>query len=129
MSSTACRTTRSSNYYNDEHAMILAVQRQPGTNTVEVVDGVKAILPQFRAILPPRSLWSKVYDRSETIRESVNDVKFTLLLAICLVVLVIFLFLRNLSATVIPSIALPMSIDRDVRGDVPARLHASTICR
>jgi HAE1 family hydrophobic/amphiphilic exporter-1 len=99
-----------SNYFNDEHAIILAIQRQPGTNTVEVVDGVRKVLPQFRAILPPSINLTPVYDRSETIRGSVNDVKFTLFLAMCLVVLVIFLFLRNLSATVIPSIALPMSI-------------------
>jgi hydrophobic/amphiphilic exporter-1 (mainly G- bacteria), HAE1 family len=99
-----------SNYYNDEHAVILAVQRQPGTNTVDVVAGVKKILPQFQAILPPSVTMTEIYDRSALIQESVNDVKFTLLLAICLVVLVIFLFLRNLSATVIPSIALPMSI-------------------
>jgi HAE1 family hydrophobic/amphiphilic exporter-1 len=98
------------NYYNDEHAVILAVQRQPGTNTVEVVDGVKKVLPQFQAILPPSVTMTEVYDRSALVRESVADVKFTLFLAICLVVLVIFLFLRNLSATVIPSIALPMSI-------------------
>jgi HAE1 family hydrophobic/amphiphilic exporter-1 len=99
-----------SNYYNNEHGVILAIQRQPGTNTVEVVDGVKRILPQFQAILPPSVTMTEIYDRSALIRESVNDVKFTLFLAICLVVLVIFLFLRNLSATVIPSIALPMSI-------------------
>lgn len=99
-----------SNYFNDEHAIILAIQRQPGTNTVQVVDGVRKVLPQFQAILPPSISLTPVYDRSETIRGSVNDVKFTLFLAVCLVVLVIFLFLRNLSATVIPSIALPMSI-------------------
>ncbi len=99
-----------SNYYNNEHAVILAVQRQPGTNTVEVVEGVKKILPQFQAILPPSVTMTEIYDRSALITESVNEVKFTLFLAICLVVLVIFLFLRNLSATLIPSIALPMSI-------------------
>src|ERR1017187_7023017 len=98
------------NSYNDERSIILAVQRQPGTNTVEIVDAVKRVLPQFRAILPPSVNLTEVYDRSATIRESVNDVKFTLFLAVCLVVLVIFLFLRNLSATVIPSIALPMSL-------------------
>ena len=98
------------NSYNDERAIILAVQRQPGTNTVEVVDGVQKVLPQFLAVLPPSVHLTQVYDRSVTIRESVNDVKFTLFLAICLVVLVIFLFLRNLSATVIPSFALPMSL-------------------
>ena len=99
-----------SNYYNDERAVILAIRRQPGTNTVEVVQGVKRILPQFQAVLPPAILMTEIYDRSALIQESVNDVKFTLVLAICLVILVIFLFLRNLSATVIPSIALPMSI-------------------
>jgi hydrophobic/amphiphilic exporter-1 (mainly G- bacteria), HAE1 family len=99
-----------SNYFNDEHAIILAVRRQPGTNTVAVVDGVKALLPQFQAITPASIRLQTAYDRSIEIRDSVNDVKFTLLLAVCLVVLVIFLFLRNLSATVIPSIALPMSI-------------------
>jgi len=97
-------------WYNNEHAVILAVMRQPGTNTVDVVDGVMKILPQFRAILPPSIHLITVYDRSQGIRESVNDVKFTLFLAICMVVLVIFLFLRNLSATVIPSIALPVSL-------------------
>ncbi len=98
------------NSYNDERAIILAVQRQPGTNTVEVVDGVHKVLPQFRSILPPSVNLIEVYDRSDTIRASVNEVKFTLFVAICMVVLVIFLFLRNLSATVIPSIALPMSL-------------------
>ena len=99
-----------SNYYNDGHAIILAIRRQPGTNTVEVVEGVKQILPQFGAILPPSIKMVEIYDRSAAIQESVNDVKYTLFLAVCLVVLVIFLFLRNLSATVIPSFALPMSI-------------------
>jgi HAE1 family hydrophobic/amphiphilic exporter-1 len=99
-----------SNYYNDEHAVILAVRRQPGTNTVAVVDGVKQLLPQFHAITPAAITLQAAYDRSIEIRDSVNDVKSTLFLAVCLVVLVIFIFLRNLSATVIPSIALPMSI-------------------
>jgi len=99
-----------SNHYNDEQAVILAIRRQPGTNTVEVVDAVQRILPQFQAILPPSISLQPVYDRSVEIRKSVSDVRDTLFLAICLVVLVIFLFLRNLSATVIPSIALPMSI-------------------
>ncbi len=104
------QTDKISNFYNDEHAVILAIQRQPGTNTVEVVKGVRKILPQFQAILPPSILMTEIYDRSALIQESVNDVKSTLFLAVLLVVLVIFLFLRNLSATVIPSIALPMSI-------------------
>ena len=99
-----------SNYYNDGHAVILAIRRQPGTNTVEVVKAVKQILPQFEAILPPSIEMVEIYDRSAGIQDSVNGVKDTLLLAVCLVILVIFLFLRNLSATLIPSFALPMSI-------------------
>src|SRR5512143_3483768 len=91
-------------------AVILAIQRQPGTNTVEVVDSIKALLPTFRAQMPASVNLDILFDRSVSIRESVGDVKFTLLLAIVLVVLVIFLFLRNLSATIIPSLALPMSI-------------------
>jgi HAE1 family hydrophobic/amphiphilic exporter-1 len=91
-------------------AVVLAIQRQPGTNTVEVVDSIKKLLPQFQAILPPSVQMKILYDRSESIRDSVADVKFTLFLAVILVVLVIFLFLRNLSATVIPSIALPVSL-------------------
>ena len=91
-------------------AILLSVQRQPGTNTIAVVDGIKALLPAFQAQLPD-SIKLEVYlDRSEAIRESVHDVKFTLLLAIFLVVLVIFLFLRTLSATIIPSIAMPIAI-------------------
>src|SRR5215469_5363044 len=97
-------------WWNNIHSVVLAVQRQPGTNTVEVVDAVKKLLPQFRAVIPPSVKMQILYDRSVSIRQSVGDVKSTLLLAIVLVVLVIFLFLRNLSATIIPSIALPMSI-------------------
>ena len=104
------QSSKISNFYNDEHAVILAIQRQPGTNTVEVVEGVRKILPQFQAILPPSVQMTEIYDRSALIQESVADVKFTLFLAVLLVVMVIFLFLRNLSATVIPSFALPMSI-------------------
>ena len=91
-------------------AMVLAIQRQPGTNTVEVVDRIKTLMPQFRAQIPGAVNIDVLYDRSQSIRESVNDVKFTLLLTVALVILVIFLFLRNISATVIPSMALPMSI-------------------
>jgi HAE1 family hydrophobic/amphiphilic exporter-1 len=91
-------------------AIVLAIQRQPGTNTVEVVDAIRALLPAFRAQVPVSITIDTLYDRSQTIRASVADVKFTLLLTICLVVMVIFLFLRNLSATIIPSLALPMSV-------------------
>jgi HAE1 family hydrophobic/amphiphilic exporter-1 len=97
-------------WYVDNRAIVLAIQRQPGTNTIEVVDRIKKLLPTLRAQIPAAVDIVTLYDRSVTIRESVEDVQFTLLLALALVVLVIFLFLRNLSATVIPSLALPMSI-------------------
>lgn len=98
------------NWYRNTRAIVLAIQRQPGTNTVEVVDRIKSLLPVFRAKMPPSVRLDILYDRSASIRESVSDVKFTLFLALCLVILVIFLFLRNLSATVIPSLALPFSL-------------------
>ncbi len=101
---------RVANWWNNTDSVVLAIERQPGTNTVEVVDAVKQLLPQFRAIIPPSVQIQILYDASESIRNSVADVKFTLYLAITLVILVIFLFLRNLSATLIPSFALPMSI-------------------
>jgi len=101
---------RVANWYNGSRAIMLAVQRQPGTNTVKVVDGIRKLLPSFKQQLPASVSLDLMYDRSQTIRESVNDIEFTLLLAIGLVVLVIFLFLRNLSATIIPSLALPISI-------------------
>ena len=97
-------------WYNTQRAVVLAIQRQPGTNTVAVVDAINALLPTFRAQLPAAVELATLYDRSRSIRESVRDIQFTLLLTIGLVVLVIFLFLRNLSATVIPSLAVPMSI-------------------
>ena len=95
---------------SDIRSIILAVQKQPGTNTVQVVDSIKNQLKSFRELLPPSVNLGILIDRSESIRDSVNDVKFTLLLTVVLVVLVIFLFLRNVSATIIPSLALPMSI-------------------
>jgi HAE1 family hydrophobic/amphiphilic exporter-1 len=97
-------------WYNNVPAIVLAIQRQPGTNTVEVVDRIKGVLRTLRADIPPSISLSLLYDRSVSIRDSVRDVKFTLFLAIGLVILVIFLFLRNLSATIIPSLALPFSI-------------------
>ena len=91
-------------------AIVMAIQRQPGTNTIEVVDSIKTAAPSFRSQLPASVDLNMLFDRSETIRESVADVKFTLMLTIGLVILVIFLFLSNLSATIIPSLALPLSI-------------------
>ncbi|MEQ1898561.1 MAG: efflux RND transporter permease subunit [Vicinamibacterales bacterium] len=109
---------RSSGWYGDpaggstrlQRAIFLQVFKQPGTNVVEVCDAVKALIPSLREQLPPGINLALRSDRSETIRESVTDVKFTLALTIALVILVIFLFLRNLSATIIPSLAVPMSI-------------------
>jgi len=97
-------------WYRGTRAIVLSVQRQPGTNTVEVVDAIRKLLPTFRAQMPAAVNLEVLADRSEAVRASVNDVKFTLLLSLALVVMVIFLFLRNLSATAIPSMALPMSI-------------------
>jgi HAE1 family hydrophobic/amphiphilic exporter-1 len=97
-------------WFRNRRGLILAILKQPGTNTVEVADSIRALLPKFRAQLPASVNLDIHRDRAEAIRASVNDVKFTLLLTLFLVVLVIFLFLRNVSATVIPSLALPMSI-------------------
>ena len=97
-------------WFVDERSVVLAIQRQPGTNTVEVVDAVKRLLPVFEKQLPASVKLAVLFDRSVSIDDSVHDVKLTLLITLCLVVLVIFLFLRNLSATVIPSLAMPMSI-------------------
>ncbi len=95
---------------NNVRSIVLAIQRQPGTNTVAVVNDIKKLLPVFEKQLPAAVQMLVMFDRSESIRDSVNDVKFTLALTICLVIMVIFIFLRNLRATIIPSLALPMSI-------------------
>jgi HAE1 family hydrophobic/amphiphilic exporter-1 len=97
-------------WFNNERGVILAVQRQPGANTVEVIDRILAQLPTIRAQIPAGVKLDIVYDRSQSIRASLHDVQFTLVLAVALVVLVIFLFLRNLRATFIPSAAIPLSI-------------------
>src|SRR5438874_2190909 len=94
----------------EQRAITLGIQRQPGTNTIAVADAVKALLPQFRAELPASVHMDVLYDRSDTIRESYRDVQFTMLLTLALVIMVIFVFLRNVWATVIPSLALPFSI-------------------
>jgi HAE1 family hydrophobic/amphiphilic exporter-1 len=101
---------KSITWFDLRRAVMLQVNRQPGTNTVEIVDNILKLMPTFRAQIPPAINLDVVIDRSQAIRDSVEDVKLTLLLAIGLVVLVIFLFLRNVSATLIPSLALPLSI-------------------
>jgi len=97
-------------WFNGVRGMILAIQRQPGTNTVEVVNNIKALLPQFRSEIPPSVKLDVAFDSSESIRGSIDDVEFTLVLTVCLVVMVIFIFLRNLSATLIPGAAVPLSV-------------------
>ncbi len=93
-----------------QRAMVLAIYRQPGTNTVKVADDVKKKVEELRKQMPASVSLHLLYDRSESIRDSVRDVQFTLLFTVFLVVMVIFVFLRRLSATVIPSVALPISI-------------------
>ena len=97
-------------WMNDVPAVIVNVQRQPGSNVIEVVDRIKSLLPQLQSALPSAVHVSVLTDRTTTIRGSVEDVQIELMLAVALVVLVIFLFLRNLRATVIPSVAVPVSL-------------------
>lgn len=95
---------------NESAAIIVNIQRQPGANVIDVVDRIKRVLPQLKASLPAAVDVAMLTDRTETIRASVRDVQFELLLAVALVVMVIFLFLRNVPATVIPSVAVPLSL-------------------
>ena len=104
------QNNKTASWYDGARSIVLAIQRQPGTNTVDVANRVKAALIKLQTEIPPSVRVSTLYDRSATIEASVKDVTFTLELTLVLVVLVIFLFLRNISATVIPSLALPMSI-------------------
>ncbi len=102
--------TRQASWYNGERAITLAIQKQPGTNTIKMIDEIKEMLPQIQADLPQSITLRLMFDRSVSIRHSVDDVQFTLLLTIGLVILVIYLFLGNFSATWIASLALPMAI-------------------
>jgi len=97
-------------WMNTTPALILNIQRQPGANVIQVVDRIKALLPELRASLPPAVTVTPLTDRTVTIRASVADVEFELALSVALVVLVIFLFLRNLPATIIPSLSVPLSL-------------------
>ncbi len=97
-------------WMNDVPAVIVNIQRQPGANVIEVVDRVKALLPQLQGALPASIDIALLTDRTTTIRASVKDVQFELLLAVALVVMVIFVFLRNVAATIIPSVAVPLSL-------------------
>jgi HAE1 family hydrophobic/amphiphilic exporter-1 len=97
-------------WYNKQRAIVLAIQRQPGSNTINVVDEIHRVIPKFMESLPKSVSLNVIYDRSQSIRGSVSDVQTTLLIAAVLVVMVIFLFLRTLSATIIPSVALPLAV-------------------
>ncbi|MBS0307908.1 MAG: efflux RND transporter permease subunit, partial [Proteobacteria bacterium] len=103
-------SAKSGSWANGEPSIILGIQRQPNANTVAVVDAVKATLPQFKAQMPNSINLTVLNDRSTSVRDAIHDVKFTLLLTIALVVLVIFLFLKHLSATAIPALSLPISL-------------------
>lgn len=104
------QTTTTASWYDGTRAIILAVQRQPDANTVDVVDRVKAMLPSFQDQMPAAASIKLLNDRSTSIRSAVADVQFTLLLTIALVVLVIFVFLRRVTATIIPAVAVPISL-------------------
>jgi HAE1 family hydrophobic/amphiphilic exporter-1 len=97
-------------WYNQSRAVILAIQRQPGANVIETVDRIKAMMPVLQASIPPAIKVNIVSDRTETIRASIHDVQFTLMLTVALVVMVIFIFLRNLWATIIPAVTVPLSL-------------------
>ena len=101
---------KNASWYNGERAIVLAIQRQPGTNTVAVAQRVKDEIARIKPELPPSVDIQTLYDRSVSIQDSVSDVKVTLFITLCLVVMVIFIFLRNIRATIIPSLALPMSL-------------------
>ncbi|HEU0095192.1 MAG TPA: efflux RND transporter permease subunit, partial [Rhizomicrobium sp.] len=101
---------RTATWLNGKRAIVLSIQRQPGSNTIQIIDEINRIIPRFTQSLPSSVKLSTIYDRSQSIRASVSDVQVTLLIAAILVVLVIFVFLRTLSATLIPSIALPITI-------------------
>ena len=104
------QNNKTASWFDGERAIILSIQRQPGTNTVAVADAVRHTVEQLRAQMPASVDVKVLYDRSESIRASVNDVKSTLFITFALVVMVIFLFLRNASATLIPALALPLSV-------------------
>ena len=101
---------RAASWFNGKRAIILAIQRQPGSNTIDIVNHINAVIPHFLTSLPKSVTLDVIYDRSQSIRASVGDVQTTLVLAAILVIMVIFVFLRTLSATIIPSLALPIAV-------------------
>ncbi len=104
------QNTLTGGWYNGKRAIVLSIQRQPGSNTIDIVDSIYRVIPRFKQALPSSVNLNVIYDRSQSIRASVHDVQITLLIAAVLVVAVIFLFLRRISATIIPSLALPIAV-------------------
>ena len=111
-------------WMNNTPAVVLNIQRQPGANTISVVKSIKKLLPQLEANLPAAVQITLLTDLTTSIQASVDDVEFELMLTIALVVMVIFLFLRSIRATIIPSVAVPLSLVRHVRCDVCSRLQS-----
>ncbi len=101
---------RNAGYFNGKRSVLIIIFRQPGANIIATVDRVRALLPQLQAAVPPAAKIDIALDRTTTIRASLQDVKHTLVIAICLVVLVVFLFLRNVRATFIPGVAVPLAL-------------------
>ncbi len=97
-------------WYNNQRAVILAIQRQPGANVIDTVERIKAMMPVLQASIPPAIKVNVISDRTDTVRASIHDVQFTLMLTVALVVMVIFIFLRNFWATVIPAVTVPLSL-------------------
>ena len=120
----AAENNQQAAWMNRQPAVIVNIQRQPGANIIAVVDRIKKLLPQLQTSLPASVQVQVLTDRTVTIRASVKDVEFELMLTIALVVMVIFLFLRNLAATIIPSVAVPLVDRGHVWRDVPAGLLA-----
>ncbi len=120
---------RAAGLSNGQPAVLLIIYRQPGANMIQTVDRITALLPELEAQIPAAIDLSVAMDRTATIRASVADVQFTLVISIVLVVLVVFIFLRNPRATLIPSIAVPVSLVGHVRRDVPVGLQPRTTCR
>src|SRR5262249_44924856 len=101
---------QTASWYNSTRAILLGVYRQPQANTIDVVNRIRALLPSFDSQLPPGTALHVLNDRSVSIRDAVHDVQFTLALTIALVILVIYLFLRRVTATIIPALAVPISL-------------------
>ena len=127
--SNGAQNIRTAGYLDGVPSITVIIFRQPGANIIETVDRIRAELPSIEASIPQGIKTTIVLDRTTTIRASVNDVERTLILSVILVILVVFIFLRNWRATLIPAVAVPVFAGRHICGDVPAAVSASTIFR